>query len=174
VREICWHSRVKQPICEDAHADGDSYEKRKPYRGAILNGLRIAAFCPLRSVQLLRCHCEFPPSPEGNARDCSVVPLRHFVEITPALLALPDSLHTLGRAEAQRALISVPASRASARISIMGGSASAASSQQNQEDWCPIWWSIPTRGGLALRTTRSVSCVRILALFFTLNGVGRR
>ena len=129
MREICWHGRVKQPICEDAHADGDSYEKRKPYRGAILNGLRIAAFCPLRSVQLLRCHCEFPPSPEGNARDCSVVPLRHFVEITPALLALPDSLHTLGRAEAQRALISVPASRASARISIMGGSASAASSQ---------------------------------------------
>ena len=37
-----------------------------------------------------------------------MVPLRHFVEITPALLALPDSLHTLGRAEAQRALIFSP------------------------------------------------------------------
>ena len=105
MREICWHSRVKQPICEDTHADGDSYEKRKPYRGDILNGLRIAiaAFCPLRSSQLLRCHREFPPSPEGNARDCSVVPLRH--SLTTTLAFLPDSLHTLARAEAQRAVI---------------------------------------------------------------------
>ena len=61
VRKI-WHGRVKAPICEDAHADGESYEKRNPCRGVIPNGLGIATFCPLRSVQLLGCHCEFPPS----------------------------------------------------------------------------------------------------------------
>jgi len=72
VRKI-WHGRVKAPICEDAHTDGESYEKRKPCRGVIPNGLGIAAFCPLRSVQLLGCHCEFP-LPERNARDCGVVP----------------------------------------------------------------------------------------------------
>src|SRR5277367_3294146 len=62
VRKI-WHSRVQAPIYEDAHADGETYEKRKPCPGVIPNGLRITAFCPLRSVQLLGCHhCEFPPS----------------------------------------------------------------------------------------------------------------
>jgi hypothetical protein len=56
VGEIRWRRRVKQPICEDAHADDESNEKRKPCRGVIPNGLRIAAFCPLRSVQFLGCH----------------------------------------------------------------------------------------------------------------------
>ena|ERR1700678_4503052 len=56
VREI-WHSRVQAPIYEDTYDNGETYEKRKPCRGVIPNGLRIAAFCPLSSVQFLGCHC---------------------------------------------------------------------------------------------------------------------
>jgi hypothetical protein len=47
---------VQAPIYEDTYDNGETYEKRKPCRGVIPNGLRIAAFCPLSSVQLLGCH----------------------------------------------------------------------------------------------------------------------
>jgi hypothetical protein len=58
MRHICWLSVTKVPICKDAYDHGETYEKRKPRRGVIPNGLRIAAFGPLSSVQLLGCHCD--------------------------------------------------------------------------------------------------------------------
>jgi hypothetical protein len=54
---------MKGPICKDACADGETYEKREPYRGVIPNGLRITAFCTFSSVQLLACHRDFPSFP---------------------------------------------------------------------------------------------------------------
>ena len=54
---------MKGPICKDACADGETYEKRKPYRSVIPNGLRITAFCTFSSVQLLACHRDFPSFP---------------------------------------------------------------------------------------------------------------
>src|ERR1700678_133680 len=62
MRHIRWLRMTKVPICKEAYDNGETYEKRKPCRGVIPNGLRIAAFCPFSSVQLLGCHCEFPPS----------------------------------------------------------------------------------------------------------------
>ena len=62
VRHICGRSVTKVPICKDAYDNGETYEKRKPCRGVIPNGLRITAFCSFGSVQLLGCHCQFPPS----------------------------------------------------------------------------------------------------------------